>query len=1051
MFRSFLRRNDPLYRIHQNFYRPRVFENIVQEGPKRQRAELTWTHLEGSDPALTFSTKGVGKVRQDARKVASQQMVALLKKGGLLLPEEQRLYFLEKNDYDSVRGRLRAEERVDVTNETPTACEVRVVWTVQGHDFEEVGSGNSRDAAVHAAKIKLGERLAERKQDLRDERIDMATREKVVAQKTLETDLRKARSDLLSPLTGNQAEEVMAQFQGIATNFYIQSRNRLVPCAEGWSCCFEWKARGQKWKSVMRMGHTALTAKAECMLHMLEEEEFAEAIPLDVRKRAKYILDQLHRHTKSEDGCAESKEGLDVVFAEACAFLRESEVSAWQLFLPQVWQHAVRSASNAHMENLIRAVGMKPLQPFLWERLLDDTSFGMEIGRRKRALRLLHDLPMDIYQFHSGVAAEYYQKYRSLLAGERLGNIANALKSPDAEIVHTNIESCALPFLTFSSDIDSFPYKDGDFVAMYITDHHDLDIHTQAEVALNEFDENAPSGVLGTIVVIKKEDKVGLRIASRVSPQLIAHFTKDSLAERRVSLASLEVVQVTMDRMSRALSTLTGCPRPRSEPPNKDIAFSPIVRDAILTPSSVFSSASTLNDIKKNGIKNEAAGEEDAYLDDLALSDVQNSAVKRAVTRKGVQLVQGPPGTGKTHTACAIIDRWRRDFTIRASDGKILACADSNVAADNLAIGLRKRGVRCVRVGAQGAGGIVGDEDLKTSDLYADYEIRRRRGKAVAHMRQSICRDVVQKASVIVATCSTSGHEMFDGMNFTHVLVDECTQAIEPATLIALSRKAEQVVLIGDHKQLPPTLLGERNDLAISMFERLASTNLAKDLVLLNEQRRMHPDISIFPNKSFYDGKLEDFVSAEERPPIKGMDWPNRVMFFDVANGQMEDVGTSRKNETEAHAVISLVKRFLSSGVPASEIAILTPYRAQRRFLSKQLSNLVSTKADTTSSASGKGGSSDHHIEINTVDGFQGMEQELIIFSAVRTGGQLGFLADARRANVMLTRARRGVIVVGDKATLTVDGAVWRPWVEHLEERGAVLDWSAFQSGSTAS
>lgn len=279
-------------------------------------------------------------------------------------------------------------------------------------------------------------------------------------------------------------------------------------------------------------------------------------------------------------------------------------------------------------------------------------------------------------------------------------------------------------------------------------------------------------------------------------------------------------------------------------------------------------------------------------------------------------------------------------------------------------------------------------------------------------------------------------HAKGDFGNFRRVIIDECTQASEPAALVALGRKCEQVVLVGDHKQLPATvlsLLAQRNGLGQSLFERMVSTNGISP-TLLTEQRRMHSSIAEFPNRTFYNSELVNAVDDSLFAPVPGFAWPQhdcRVCFVDVSEGTEGQKVFSKFNTFEAEAVADVVGNVIDAGFPPQDIGILAAYVAQRneiiRALSlKGLSHVVPM------------------ISIDTVDGYQGNERELILFSATRSNNQqsIGFLSDARRMNVMLTRAKKGLIVFCNAKTLrdcSSHESHWRSWLEWVEGRGSVL------------
>ena len=439
-----------------------------------------------------------------------------------------------------------------------------------------------------------------------------------------------------------------------------------------------------------------------------------------------------------------------------------------------------------------------------------------------------------------------------------------------------------------------------------------------------------------------------------------------------------------------------------------------------------------------------ARGRKTTFAPDL--NEPQLIAAKAAIERR-LTLIQGPPGTGKTHTAVRILESWAKQDV-----GSILAVADSNVAVDNLLEGLLARGVRAVRLGQP----VKVREKLRLATIDAKMEIHplrrdldtqldlneklsrrissmKGKEKGLAHrdikkgwkeirrIENQIRDDILDKAQVICCTCIGSGNEILDGRKFPQVLIDESTQATEPAALVPLVRGARQVVLVGDHKQLPPTVLSfraEENGLKRSLFERLI--DLGIEPLLLTTQYRMHPAISKFPNQQFYSNKLIDGVNSKERPAPAGLlwpDWENPVAFVPINGGEtVSPDGTSRENPLEVSWVLKILEDLLEAGeLTQKDIGIITPYAGQVRAIR----NSMSERLDD--------------VEVRTVDGYQGREKEVIIFSCVRSNPEknVGFLSESRRLNVALTRAKRGLIVIGDPDTLRSDKN-WKAWLDYI-------------------
>ena len=432
------------------------------------------------------------------------------------------------------------------------------------------------------------------------------------------------------------------------------------------------------------------------------------------------------------------------------------------------------------------------------------------------------------------------------------------------------------------------------------------------------------------------------------------------------------------------------------------------------------------------------------------LNEAQRKAAEAAISSR-LALIQGPPGTGKTHTAVRILEAWAKQDI-----GTILAVADSNVAVDNLLEGLLRKNVRAVRLGQP----VKVRENLREATMDAMMEkhslrrdlietielneklarrIKGMRGgkeKGLAHrdlskgwkevrrIESQMRDDILDRAQVLCCTCIGSGHELLDGRRFVRVLVDEATQATEPATLVPLVRGARQTVLIGDHNQLPPTVISRRAGsagLGRSLFERLVEMGVKP--AVLTTQYRMHPSISEFPNSQFYGGVLEDGISESERPAPSGLLWPNwdsPVAFLPVTGAEiLSPDGASKENAEEAAWVVKILIDLLNPGdLAISDIGIVTPYAGQVRAIRDSIpENLQS-------------------VEVRTVDGYQGREKDVIIFSCVRSNedGNVGFLSDSRRLNVAITRARRGLVVIGNPDTLRCDPN-WDSWLEHIRSR----------------
>jgi len=440
----------------------------------------------------------------------------------------------------------------------------------------------------------------------------------------------------------------------------------------------------------------------------------------------------------------------------------------------------------------------------------------------------------------------------------------------------------------------------------------------------------------------------------------------------------------------------------------------------------------------------------------LPLNESQRNAVESAIGKR-LTLIQGPPGTGKTHTAVQLLRT-----LVKMGRGPILATAESNVAVDNLLEGLLDNGVNAIRIGRpvkvrEGLREATLDAILKNHPAQEEIEFIRKenesvkrglsglrgKDKGLAHkevnnnykeirrLERTMIDGVLDGAEVICTTTIGSGHKLLGNRRFPVILMDEATQASEPSALVPITRGCRQLILVGDHKQLPPTVISreaERGGLGRSLFDRLIKCGMPTHM--LTTQYRMHPTIREFPSARFYDNKLEDGCTPAERPPAAGFlwpDWDKPVAFVPIEGFEVEDEeGKSKSNIDEAAKVVSIVNDLLAAGdITTQDIGVISPYNGQVRLLT-----------DLFYQAGGfEDGEPYNGLEIKSVDGYQGREKEIIIFSAVRANaaGEIGFLSDKRRLNVAITRARRGLIVLGNPTTLRHDGT-WRSYLDWAEE-----------------
>ncbi|EMA30261.1 AAA domain-containing protein [Haloarcula japonica] len=379
---------------------------------------------------------------------------------------------------------------------------------------------------------------------------------------------------------------------------------------------------------------------------------------------------------------------------------------------------------------------------------------------------------------------------------------------------------------------------------------------------------------------------------------------------------------------------------------------------------------------------------EETFIDN---NDAQNEAVQLAVGAEDFALVHGPPGTGKTYTLArmvrALVDRGDR----------VLLSAFTNRAVDNLLEALEDQGYTdIVRVGTES--GVR--EDMQKYRLETSGD-------------PGECASRLQNAQVVAATTATCGGSTLQTQEFDVAVVDEAGQLTEPGTLAATTL-ADRFVLVGDHQQLPPVVQSENETLSTSLFERLIDDNPDAG-VMLDRQYRMAQHIQAFASREFYDGGLRPAtgeVAAQRLDDLDGVSLDalpanlrERVSFVDPDGSQ---VGNT--NPAEADRIAEIVASYRAAGVPADDIGVIAPYRAQVAEISKRLPD----------------------VTVDTVDRFQGSSKEVIVISFVATGTlDSPIFEDYRRINVALTRAKKALVLVGDGDALATD-----------EVYGRMVEWA---------
>jgi len=437
------------------------------------------------------------------------------------------------------------------------------------------------------------------------------------------------------------------------------------------------------------------------------------------------------------------------------------------------------------------------------------------------------------------------------------------------------------------------------------------------------------------------------------------------------------------------------------------------------------------------------------------LNESQWSAVQ-AVLQRPLSLIQGPPGTGKTVTSATLVYH-----LVQQPVGKqVLVTAPSNVAVDQLTEKIAATGLRVVRLASKTREAVTSSVDplclhimtpLAAGDEYAKLqrlkdeigELSARDQKKYRQIRSRTERQILQAADVICTTCSGAGDPRLSNLRFRQVLIDEATQAIEAEALIPIAMGAKQVVFVGDHCQLGPVVMckaAAKAGLTQSLFERLVL--IGNRPIRLQVQYRMHPSLSEFPSNMFYEGSLQNGVTESDRqllnmPEYSGKEdfpWPqpDKPMFFYSVTG-MEEIsssGTSYLNRTEASYVEKCVTHLLRMGVTPVQIGVITPYDGQKKYVSDYM-----RRAGALSS------SLYENIEVASVDAFQGREKDFILVSCVRSSETqgIGFLSDPRRLNVALTRARLGIILLGNPRVLSKN-ALWAALLLHFKEHECLVE-----------
>lgn len=493
--------------------------------------------------------------------------------------------------------------------------------------------------------------------------------------------------------------------------------------------------------------------------------------------------------------------------------------------------------------------------------------------------------------------------------------------------------------------------------------------------------------------------------------------------------------------------------------------------------------------------------EPDVEFKNQNLNESQKAAVKEALRAQDFFLVHGPPGTGKTMTAIEII-RQSIDFnqdvlatadSNTAVDNLVERLVQEGVNVVRLGHPVRvtpvlrehtldyliekhpkykqaselrneaqelldkqddlthpsgrwRRGMSNEQIlkNAKRNSGARGVPSQKIKEMAEWLNIQQEVDalfEKIEDLEETAVEDLLNKADVVCSTNSTAGSELLAGFEFDLLVVDEATQSTEPAVLIPLT-KVEKVVLAGDHKQLPPTILSERakqQGLNYSLFERLIDIYGDRIKQMLKVQYRMNDRIMNFSSHKFYDGFLESAAGVGEhtladldiepvkvgKPAEKALIFEEPVAFFDTkgmkAFERSRGDSHSFENSIEANLVVEIVEEAMKINLDLKDIAVISPYKDQVELINNKISS--------------------EELEVDTVDGFQGREKEVVILSFVRSNqyGNIGFLRDLRRLNVSLTRAKRKLIMIGDSSTIS-SNEVYQDLISYVKEKGYYYD-----------
>uniref|UniRef100_A0A672UZK8 5'-3' DNA helicase ZGRF1 n=1 Tax=Strigops habroptila TaxID=2489341 RepID=A0A672UZK8_STRHB len=408
-----------------------------------------------------------------------------------------------------------------------------------------------------------------------------------------------------------------------------------------------------------------------------------------------------------------------------------------------------------------------------------------------------------------------------------------------------------------------------------------------------------------------------------------------------------------------------------------------------------------------------------------------------------ITIIRGVFGAGKSYLLSVVILFLVQLFeSSEATEGsrpaswKVLIASSTNTAVDRILLCLLNLGFEdFIRVGSirkitkailphsLHAGSVNENDQLKEllalmkEDLTPAEKMYVRR--SIEQHKLGTNKTILQQVKVVGVTCAACPFPCLNSLRFPVVILDECSQMTEPASLLPIARfQCEKLVLVGDPKQLPPTIQGSESvhekGLEQTLFDRLCL--MGHKAIVLRTQYRCHPAISAIANDLFYDGNLIDGISEEDRSPL--LDWLPTLCFYNVNGVEQTERDNSFYNMPEAYFTVKLTQALIASGIEGSAVGVITLYKSQMCKIQNLLCG-VQTEVSKIKA-----------VQVSTVDAFQGAEKEIIVLSCVRTR-QIGFIDSEKRMNVALTRARRHLLIVGNLPCLSRN-RLWGRVIHHL-------------------